>query len=159
MGSCAEAFMRGLHVIGRLIFGGFFVYKGVHYLQNRSQLAQYASAKGVPAAEQAVQATGAMLLAGGLSVIAGLRPRQGLAMIVGFLVPVSMQMHRFWDEEEPQRRQLELTRFMRNTALVGAALAMMGIDEPWPASLDAARAHDEEMFVRVGGRDLRSLPA
>jgi hypothetical protein len=32
-------------------------------------------------------------------------------------------------------------------------------DEPWPASVDAARAEDEEMFVRLGGRDLRALPA
>ena len=47
---------------------------------------------------------------------------------------------------------------MKNMALVGAALSMMQIDEPWPASIDAARAADEEMYVRLGGRDFRSLP-
>jgi hypothetical protein len=53
---------------------------------------------------------------------------------------------------------MEMTQFLKNLALTGAALALMGVAEPWPASIDAAR-QDEEMFVRLGGRDLRSLPA
>src|SRR5439155_5136272 len=82
--------MRALHVLGRTIFGGFFLYNGINHLQNTEAMAQYAGAKGVPAPQQAVQATGAMLLAGGLSIIAGLKPRQGLALITAFLVPVSL---------------------------------------------------------------------
>ena len=150
--------MRALHVIGRAIFGGFFLYNGINHLQNSKGMAQYAGAKGVPAAEQAVQATGAMLIGGGLSILAGVKPRQGLAAIVAFLVPVTLQMHRFWDEQDPQARQAEMINFAKNMALVGAALTMMAIDEPWPASVDGAR-QEEEMFVRLGGRDLRSLPA
>jgi len=150
--------MRALHVIGRTIFGGFFLYSGINQLRNSAGMAQYAGAKRVPAAEQAVQATGAVLIGGGLSILAGAKPRQGLAAIVAFLVPVTLQMHRFWDEQDPKARQAETINFMKNMALVGAALTMMAIDEPWPASVDAAR-RDEEMFVRLGGRDLRSLPA
>jgi uncharacterized membrane protein YphA (DoxX/SURF4 family) len=151
--------MRALFMIGRTIFGGFFAYNGINHLQNAQGMAQYASAKGVPAAQQAVQATGVMLLAGGFSILAGLKPRQGLAAIVGFLIPVTLQMHRFWEEADPQKRQGEMIHFMKNMALVGAALTMMQIEEPWPASVDAARAADEEMFIRLGGRDLRALPA
>ena len=151
--------MRALHVLGRMIFGGFFAYSGINHLQNSAGMAQYAGAKGVPAPQQAVQATGVMLLAGGLSIMAGVKPRQGLALIAAFLVPVSLQMHRFWEEQDPQQRQLEMIQFMKNMALVGASLALLQLDEPWPASVDAARADDEEMFVRLGGRDLRSLPA
>jgi putative oxidoreductase len=151
--------MRALHVLGRAIFGGFFAYNGINHLQNSRGMAQYAAAKGVPAAEQAVQASGLLLLGGGLSILAGVKPRQGLAAIIAFLIPVSLQMHRFWEAEDAQTRQNEMIHFMKNMALVGAALAMMKIDEPWPASIDAARAEDEEMFVRLGGRDLRALPA
>ncbi len=140
--------MRALHLIGRAMFGGFFLYSGINRLQ---------SSKG-RAAEQAVHATGAMLIGGGLSVVAGIKPRQGLAAIVALLVPVTLQMHRFWDEQDPQARQVETMNFVKNLALMGAALAMMGIDEPWPASVDGALS-EEEMFIRLGGRDLRSLPA
>jgi putative oxidoreductase len=150
--------MRALHLVGRAVFGGFFLYNGINHFKNAAGMSGYAGAKGVPAAEQAVQATGAMLVAGGLSVIAGLKPRQGLATIIAFLIPVSLQMHRFWEEQEPQKKQTEMIQFMKNMALVGAALALMGVQEPWPSSVDGAR-QEEEMFVHLGGRDLRSLPA
>ena len=149
--------MRALFVLGRAIFGGFFVYNGINHLQHTAGMAQYAGAKGVPAAQQAVQATGLMLIGGGLSVMAGVKPRHGLATLIGFLIPVTLQMHRFWDEKDPEGRQREMTNFLKNLALVGAALTLMEIREPWPASVDAARA-DEEMFIRLGGRDLRALP-
>jgi len=151
--------MRALHVIGRAIFGGFFVYNGINHLRNLHGMSQYAGAKGVPAAEQAVRATGVMLLAGGLSIIAGLKPRQGLATVVTFLIPVSLQMHRFWEEADAQKRQTEMIQFMKNMALVGAALTLMHGREPWPASIDSVRNANEDMFVRLGGRDLRALPA
>lgn len=151
--------MRALHVLGRAIFGGFFVYNGINHLQNSSGMGQYAAAKGVPAAEQAVQASGLMLLAGGLSIMAGLKPKQGLATIIAFLVPVSLQMHRFWEESDAQKRQTEMIQFMKNMALVGAALTLMHSRDPWPASIDSVRTNNEEMFVRLGGRDLRALPA
>ena len=150
--------MRTLFVLGRAVFGGFFAYSGINHLKHAENMGHYAASKGVPAPEQAVQATGAMLLAGGLSVMTGFKPRRGLALLIAFLVPVTLQMHRFWEQADAQKRQTEMIHFMKNMALVGAALAMMQIEEPWPASIDAARAADEEMYVRLGGRDLRSLP-
>jgi putative oxidoreductase len=150
--------MRTLFVLGRAIFGGFFAYSGIHHLHDAEQMGQYAASKGVPAPERAVQATGALLLAGGLSVMTGFQPRRGLAAIVAFLVPVTFQMHRFWEEADARKRQTEMVHFMKNMALVGGALAMMQIKDPWPASIDAARAADEEMYIRMGDRDLRSLP-
>ena len=100
-----------------------------------------------------------MLVGGGLGILAGAKPKQGLAAIVGFLIPVTLQMHRFWEVEDPQQRQQEMINFTKNMALVGAALMMLQIPEPWPISIDEARAADEEMFVHLGGRDLRALPA
>jgi putative oxidoreductase len=151
--------MRTLFVLGRTIFGGFFAYSGINHFQHTEGMSQYAAAKGVPSPDRAVQATGALLLAGGLSIILGVKPRQGLAAIIAFLIPVSLQMHRFWEVQDQQQRQAEMINFTKNMALVGAALAMMQIQEPWPASIDAARAADEEMYIRLGGRDLRALPA
>lgn len=150
--------MRALFLVGRAIFWGFFVLSGIRHFQRMHNMRQYAASKGVPAAQPAVQLTGLMLLAGGLSLIAGRKPRRGLAMLVGVLVPITLQMHRFWEEQDPGNRQAEMSNFMKNMALVGAALTMTQIREPWPASLDAARI-DEEMFVRLGGRDLHALPA
>jgi putative oxidoreductase len=151
--------MRALFILGRAMFGGYFVWSGLNHFLNQQSMSQYAAANGVAAPETAVPASGAMILVGGLSVMAGVKPRQGLALIVGFLVPVSLQMHRFWEIDDPSRRMSETINFSKNMALVGAALALMQLSEPWPVSVDAARSPDEEMYVRLGGRDLRALPA
>ena len=154
--------MRTLFVMGRAIFGGFFLYNGINHFLNERAMSQHAAAKGVAAPEAAVTASGALLTAGGLSVLTGIKPRQGLAAIIAFLVPVTLQMHRFWEETDPGMRANETIHFAKNVALIGAALTMMQIDEPWPISLGStieAHADGEEMFVRLGGRDLRALPA
>ena len=151
--------MRALFVLGRAIFGGFFVYNGVNHFLQTHNTSQYAASKNVPQPRTMVRSTGGMLLAGGISVITGLKPRQGLFTLVAFLVPTTLQMHRFWEVDDPNQRMLEMTQFAKNMALVGAALALMQIPEPWPASIDSVRNDDEEMFVHLGGKDLRALPA
>ena len=149
--------MRSLFLLGRAIFGGYFAYSGLRHFAETEGLGQYAGAKGVPAPEAAVRASGALLLAGGVSILAGVKPREGLAAIIGFLVPVTMQMHRFWDVENPEQRMNEMINFTKNFALVGAALMMTQIPEPWPDSVDEMRG-EEETYVRIGGRDLVTLP-
>lgn len=150
--------MRALFVLGRLIYGGFFAYSGLNHFRNQEMLSQYAEHKGVSAPQVAVPATGTMLLAGGVSIMAGVKPRQGLAAIVGFLLPTTLLMHRFWEVEDPTERMNETINFSKNMALAGAALMMLQIPEPWPASIDEARRQDEEMYVRLGGRDVCMLP-
>ena len=138
-----------LHVLGRTLFGGFFLYNGLNHFQNTEQMAGYAASKGTAAPRAAVLGSGAMLVAAGTSLLAGIKPRQGLALAVGFLIPVSLQMHRFWDETDPSRRQTEMINFMKNIALVGAALTMVELPEKWPASVESA--------MRFEGGDWRGL--
>jgi len=150
--------MRSLFLFGRVIFGGYFLYNGINHFLNEKMMSQYAASKGVAAPDAAVTSSGALLAAGGLSVLAGVQPKRGLGAIIAFLVPVTLQMHRFWEETEPERRMNETINFGKNLALIGAALTMLQIAEPWPISVDEARADSEEMFIRLGGRDLRALP-
>jgi putative oxidoreductase len=151
--------MRPLFLLGRTIFGGYFLYNGINHFLNEKMMSQYAASKGTPVPDAAVTASGAMLVIGGLSVLAGVKPRQGLATLIGFLIPVSLQMHRFWEEQDPQKQMAEMINFTKNMALVGAALMMMQLEHPWPTSVDEMRSADEEMFIRLGNRELRSLPA
>jgi uncharacterized membrane protein YphA (DoxX/SURF4 family) len=151
--------MRALFVLGRAMFGGFFVWSGLNHIAEPERMSQHVNVEDAAAAEAAIRASGALLLAGGLSIVLGLKPRVGLAAIVAFLLPVSLQVHRFWDTQDPQDASGELIHFSKNMALVGAALMMMQPEEPWPLSLDAALAADEDMYVHLGGRELRALPA
>jgi uncharacterized membrane protein YphA (DoxX/SURF4 family) len=94
-------------------------------------LTEYARAKGVRAPAAAVAMSGAMLLAGGVSILLGLRPKLGAGLISGFLLAVSPLMHAFWSEEDQQQRMAEMVNFTKNMALVGASLFAAAHPEPW----------------------------
>jgi putative oxidoreductase len=117
---------------GRIIFGGYFLYNGINHFLNRRMMAEHARSKGTPAADVAVLASGALILAGGLSILTGVRPKIGSALISTFLIGVSPQMHAFWKEQEPQQRMQEMVNFTKNMALVGASLLAAARPEPWP---------------------------
>ena len=131
--------MKAPFLIGRLLFGGFFLYNGINHFRQRKNLAQYAASKKVPAPEAGVIASGAALAIGGASLILGIKPKWGAAAILGFLAGVSPVMHDFWRHEDPNQRMNELINFSKNLALLGAAVALMGVDEPWEASVPALR--------------------
>ncbi len=127
--------MKSLFLLGRLVFGGFFLYNGLHHFQERKAMAQYTSSKGVPVPELAVTASGALLLAGGASVLLGIKPKWGTLAIITFLAGVSPVMHDFWTSDDPMRKQNDMAHFAKNIAMLGAAMAFMGMDEPWPVSV------------------------
>src|ERR1700735_4107727 len=111
--------MKATFLLGRLVFGGFFIYNGIHHLQERKSMGQYAKSKNVPLAEAAVTATGVALIAGGASILLGVKPKLGAAAIAGFLAGVSPVMHDFWQVEEPNQRMNEMINFGKNMALLG----------------------------------------
>ena len=127
--------MRVPHLLGRMLFGGYFILSGINHFKNTRDLAQYAAAKNVPKPDLAVELTGATLIAGGASILLGVKPKLGTAAIIGFLAGVTPVMHDFWTQADPQQRLNDSINFTKNIALIGAAMSLMGVDEPWPASL------------------------
>ncbi len=119
----------------RVIFGGFFLYSGINHFRSRKQAAQAAAAKNVPMPDLAVTSSGVALMLGGASILLGFKPKIGTALIAGFLAGVSPVMHDFWRAEDPKQRMQDMIDFSKNAALLGGALALMSIEEPWPASV------------------------
>src|ERR1700728_4326987 len=99
--------MKAPFVIGRMVFGGYFIYSGIHHFLEAEALTKYTKAKGVPRPDLAVRASGAAL--------------------VGFLAAVTPTMHDFWSHRDPKERQNEMVNFGKNLALTGAALALAAI--------------------------------
>lgn len=127
--------MKTPFLIGRILFGGFFLYNGINHLIKRKDMASYTAQKGVPSPELAVTASAVPLIVGGSSLLIGLKPKWGAAALVGFLVGVSPVMHDFWRNDDPSERMHNIADFMKNMALAGGALALMGVEEPWEVSV------------------------
>jgi putative oxidoreductase len=124
-----------LFLVGRIFYGGFFLMSGLRHFTQISPISQYAATKGVPAPKLAVAGSGLLIVLGGLSLILGAWTQIGLWLIVIFLVGVSPQMHPFWKVSDPMQKMGEQNNFMKNIALLGAALMMMLLSQPWPYSL------------------------
>jgi putative oxidoreductase len=140
--------MKAPFLLGRLIFGGFFIYNGIHHLAEREKLSQYTAAKNIPMPDVAVTASGVALLLGGTSILLGIKPKYGAATIAGFLLGVSPLMHDFWKVEDPNQRMQETINFMKNMALLGGALALTGIEEPWPTSVPVGQPKQMDRLKR-----------
>ncbi len=123
-------------LLGRLLFTLMFIMSGPnHFLK---QTIGYAAAQGVPLASLVVPISGVLALLGGLSILLGYRTKIGAWLIVLFLVPVTLMMHKFWGVADPMMAQMQMIMFMKNVSMLGAALIISQLG-PGPFSLDARR--------------------
>lgn len=140
--------MKAPFLLGRFVFGGFFLYSGINHFKHYQQLVQYSKAKNVPTPEAAVLGSGALLALGGSSILLGFRPKLGSLAILGFLATASPSIHDFWNDQDAAQKQNNIAHFSKNIALLGAALALLGVEEPWPASI-SGKKHNSEREVEV----------
>jgi putative oxidoreductase len=125
--------MKNLVVLGRILFSLIFL--GTIMSHFTSGAASYAQEKGVPFAFILVPLSGIIAIAGGLSIAFGYKAKIGAWLIVIFLIPVTLMMHAFWKETDAMQMQMQMTNFMKNTSMLGAAflIAYFGAG---PCSLD-----------------------
>jgi putative oxidoreductase len=125
-----------LVLAGRVLFSAIFVVAAPgHFARPTIELA---ASQGVPLASVAVPLAGILSLAGGLSVLFGYKAKVGAWLIVLFLVPVTLAMHRFWAVQDPKMAQMQMAMFMKNLSMLGAAL-FISQTGAGPLSLDGRR--------------------
>jgi uncharacterized membrane protein YphA (DoxX/SURF4 family) len=127
--------MDSAFLIGRIMFGGYWLMAALNHFKNLNHMSGYAKAKGSPLPNLAVAGTGVILSAGGLSVLLGVYPVVGIALLIVFLLGVSVQMHSFWKVDDAQMKQIDIINFTKNMALIGALLMFLLLPRPWPMSL------------------------
>jgi putative oxidoreductase len=119
--------MAALFLVGRIIFGGYFLYNAYGHFKNLAGMTAYVQSKGISRAKAAVIVGGVMLAIGGLSIILGLFIVLGMWLLVLFLIPVTFKMHAFWKETEPMAKMSETVQFTKNLALIGSLLMISSL--------------------------------
>ena len=125
---------RALPLIGRILYSAIFLMSAPNHFSGKA--ASYAAAAGVPMPSVLVPIAGILALLGGLSVLLGYRAKLGAWLLVVFLVPVTLWMHRFWGLADAQAAQMQMIQFMKNVGLLGGALLLAHFGAG-PLSLDA----------------------
>ncbi len=126
--------MRAIVPLGRVLFALIFVASIVGHFSS-AEISE-AAAHGVPLATILVPLAGIIALVGGVSVMLGYRARFGALLLLVFLVPVTLVMHKFWGLPDPQMAMLQKINFMKNAALAGTCLLIM-YHGSGPYSLDS----------------------
>lgn len=115
---------NGLFLAGRILFAALFIMSGLNHFTQLGAMTEYAEAKGLPAPKLMVLLGGAMILAGGLSVLFWTWVVWGAGLLLVFLLVAAFTVHDFWAVEGEEERQNEMAHFMKNMALAGAALIL-----------------------------------
>jgi uncharacterized membrane protein YphA (DoxX/SURF4 family) len=132
-GAFASPGSAELFLLARVLFGGVLAFMGLNHFTNLEDMAGYAGMKGVPAPRLAVAFTGGMLVLGGLSVVLGAYVVLGAGALALFLLASAVGMHDFWSVQDPDQQQTEMTQFLKNVTLAGAAVGLLALGgTPWP---------------------------
>lgn len=127
--------MATAFLVGRIIFGLYWLMSAWGHLAHPSHSVGYAQSKGVPSPRAAIIVSGLLLLVGALSILLGVYPMVGIIALVVFLLAVSFKMHPYWTVQDPMARMGERINFMKNMALIGALLMLFAIPTPWAYAL------------------------
>lgn len=106
--------------VGRVLYSLIFISAGLNHFTAKS--IAHAATLGVPFAAVATPLSGVLAFAGGLSILLGYRAKLGAWLIVLFLIPVTLGVHRFWGIADPVMAETQLIMFMKNVSIIGGAL-------------------------------------
>jgi putative oxidoreductase len=117
--------------IARPLLAASFVSGGVETLRNpepRVQMAQTVAPKvaeplPLPAdTDQLVKINAVVQIVAGVLLAIGRFPRLAACALAGSLVPTTLAGHRFWEHDDPARRQQQQIHFFKNLGLLGGLL-------------------------------------
>lgn len=77
---------------------------------------------GVPMAHVLVPLAGLLSFLGGMSILLGYKARIGAWLLVIFLVPTTLMIHRFWEMKDGHIIMLQHLCFLKNLSMLGAVL-------------------------------------
>ena len=122
--------MSALFLIGQIILGVYFIYAGVSHFTKAKMMNQFAQSKNLPAPEFMVALSGAVLIAGGVSIFfpGSVFFVIGSLALVVFLLLASFTFHAFWNiKDNPQERMTQMHYFMGNVSLAAAMLMLVAL--------------------------------
>lgn len=115
--------------VARVLFGGVLAFMAIDNFRDLEGTIAYAESEGAPMADRSVPFVSGSLLFGGLGIAAWKLPRLAAGAVATFLVAITPFTHDFWSVEDDQQREQQLIHFLKNVALLGAALAFLRIGQ------------------------------
>lgn len=108
--------------LGRLLLALPFILGGWEAAREPGQRADQVKAAGMPRARMMVRLNGIVMVVAGIALAFSRLPRQAAAILSLVLVPTTVVGHAFWKEADARSREVQLSHFVKNLALIGGLL-------------------------------------
>jgi putative oxidoreductase len=113
--------------IGRMIIAWFFLSEAWTRLTTFDATVMLLHLQHIPAAAALLVVALAAMMLGGLSLLLGFHTRHGAMLLFGFTVVVSVLMHAWWTLQNSVDRAADYDIFIRNMAIAGGLLMIVGV--------------------------------
>ncbi len=124
-------------LIGRMVIAWFFLSEAWARLSSFDATVTLMRMQHIPAAPALLVIALAVMALGGFSLVLGFQTRHGAVLLFGFTVIVSVLMHAWWNLHTEIDRAADYDIFIRNMAIAGGLLLLVGVG-PGPFAIDNA---------------------
>ena len=122
-------------LIGRMAIAWFFLSEAWFRLQNWEGTVALMQVKHISNATPLLALAIIVMVLGGVSLVLGYHTRPGALLLFGFTVVASALMHDYWKINNALDRSADYDLFIRNMAISGGLLFLVGMG-PGPFALD-----------------------
>jgi putative oxidoreductase len=127
--------LNGVLLIVRIITGGYSIYLGLNQFLEYAVMTQYARNRGASFHAVLQGLAGFLPILGGISIATGFFPYVGMGMLITFLVPVTLLIHRFRGLGEAHLRMAHIGRFRTHMVIIGTILILLALPSAWSLTL------------------------
>jgi putative oxidoreductase len=122
-------------LIGRAMLAWFFLSAALDYAGRWHSTIVLFAMQGVPAPALLLAIGIVVMLIGGISLLFGFHARYGAMLLFSFTLIATLLMHDYWHFRDAVTRAADYEIFVRNIAIAGALLFIVGVGSG-PFSLD-----------------------
>lgn len=123
--------------LGRMVFAWFFLSEAWSRLSNFEATITLMRMQHIPEAPLLLVVALAAMILGSLSLVLGFQTRHGAVLLFGFTIAASVLFHAWWNLHNEIDRAADYDIFVRNMAIAGGLLLLVGMG-PGPLALDSA---------------------
>jgi putative oxidoreductase len=123
--------------VGRMAIAWFFLSEAWARASDWSGTVATLRNAQIPAAEPLLVLAIAIMMLGGTALALGYHARHGAMLLFGFTVAASLALHAYWQLPDASMRAAEYAVFVRDLAVAGGLLLIVGLG-PGPFAVDNA---------------------
>ena len=122
-------------LVGRLLIAWFFLGEVRWRIDNWEGTVGLMHMRHIPSADLLLVIAIMVMVLGGLALILGYHTRQGALLLFGFTVLATVLIHDYWRIGNVMERDADYALFIRNLAVAGGLLLLVGMG-PGPFAVD-----------------------